>query len=98
MLYLNPALSEQHFIESYISGLKELVPFIDLSQPTTLEEVFEQAKLHEQALSIIMRKSKSFYKPLGAQQQGSSTTKATLPEKRDKVNYQQPVQQSQGVN
>nr|CAD1843416.1 unnamed protein product [Ananas comosus var. bracteatus] len=51
MLYLNPTISERHFIESYISGLKEeLVPFIDLSRPTTLEEVYEQAKLHERAL------------------------------------------------
>ncbi len=66
MLYFNLALSEQYFIESYISGLKdELVPFIDLSQPTTLEEVYEQAKLHEQALSIIMRKNKASYKPQG---------------------------------
>ncbi len=48
MLYINPILSEDHFIQSYISGLKkELVPFIDISNPTTLEEVFEQAKLHE---------------------------------------------------
>ena len=59
MLYHNPTLTEQHFIESYISGLKEkLVPFIDLSHPTTLEEVYKQAKLHEQALSIVWRKSR----------------------------------------
>ncbi len=42
MLHLNPTLSEDHFIQSYISGLKEeLVPFIDLSDPTSLEEVYE---------------------------------------------------------
>nr|CAD1843422.1 unnamed protein product [Ananas comosus var. bracteatus] len=67
MLFLNPTLSERHFIESYISGLKEeLVPFIDLSHPTTLEEVYEQAILNEQALSIIMRKSRTGYRaPVG---------------------------------
>ncbi len=43
ILHLNPALSESHFIESYICGLKEeLVPFIDLTRSTTLEEVYEQ--------------------------------------------------------
>lgn len=63
MLYLNPALSERHFIESYISELKEeLIPFIDLSCPTTLDEVYEQARLHEQALSIILRKSMDAYR------------------------------------
>ncbi len=66
ILYLNPTLSEQHFIESYISGLKEeLIPSIALSQPATLEEVYEQARLHEQALSIIMRKSRANYKAPG---------------------------------
>ncbi len=59
MLYLNPTLSEDHFIQSYISGLKEeLVHFIYLSNPTTLEEVFEQARLHEQALTMMWRRQK----------------------------------------
>ncbi len=59
MLYLNPTLNEDHFIQSYISGLKkELIPFIDLSNPTTLEEVYEQAKLHEHAISIMWKKHK----------------------------------------
>ena len=59
MLYHNPNLTEQYFIESYISGLKEeLVSFIDLAQPSTLEEIYEQAKLHEQALAVMWRKSK----------------------------------------
>ncbi len=50
MIYLNPALSEQDFIESYFSGLKEeLISFIDLSQPITLEKVYTQSKLHELA-------------------------------------------------
>lgn len=58
MLYLNPTLSEEHFVQSYISGLKEeLVPFVDLSHPASLEVVYEQARLHEQALSIMWRKS-----------------------------------------
>ena len=48
MIQYNPALIERYFIESYISGLKEeLVLYIDLSHPTTLEEVYEQAKLYE---------------------------------------------------
>ncbi len=54
MLYLNPTLSEDHFIQRHISGLKEeLVPFIDLSNSTALEEVYEQAKLHEQAIAVM---------------------------------------------
>nr|CAD1835735.1 unnamed protein product [Ananas comosus var. bracteatus] len=78
MLYLNPTISERHFIESYISGLKEeLVPFIDLSRPTTLEEVYEQAKLHERALGIIMRKSRVAYRAIGETPQGNSTHKTT---------------------
>ncbi|XP_020095072.1 uncharacterized protein LOC109714771 [Ananas comosus] len=76
MLYLNPTISERHFIESYISGLKEeLVPFIDLSRPTTLEKVYEQAKLHERALGIIMRKSKVAYRAIGETPQGNNTQK-----------------------
>ncbi len=59
MLYLNPTFSEEHFIQSYISGLKEeIIPFIDISNPTTLEEVYEHAKLHNQALSIMWKKHK----------------------------------------
>lgn len=66
ILYLNSTLSERHFIKSYISGLKEeLILFIDLSHPTTLEKVYEQARLHEQALSIIMRKSRVGFRATG---------------------------------
>ena len=54
MIQYNPALTERYFIESYISGLKEeLIPYIDLSHPTTLEKVYEQAKLHEQTLLMM---------------------------------------------
>ena len=53
-LHYNPALTERYFIESYISGLKkELLPYIDLSHPITLEKVYEQAKLHEQVLLMM---------------------------------------------
>lgn len=77
MLYLNPTLSEEHFIQSYISGLKEeLVPLIDISNPTTLEEVYEQAKLHEQALAIMWRRNRMISKPSGVQHQGYNTPRA----------------------
>ncbi len=77
MLYLNPTLSEEHFIQSYISGLKEeLVPLIDISNPTTLEEVYEQAKLHEQALAIMWRRTRMISKPSGVQHQGYNTPRA----------------------
>ncbi len=72
MIHLNPTLSEEHFIQSYISGLKEkLVPFIDLSNPHTLEEVYEQAKLHEQALAMLWRRPRVFNKPTGNNQNQS---------------------------
>ncbi len=68
MIYLNPNLSEDHFIQSYISGLKEeLIPFINLSNPSTLEEVYEQAKLHEQALAMMWRKHKWVNRSVGSQ-------------------------------
>nr|CAD1820456.1 unnamed protein product [Ananas comosus var. bracteatus] len=76
LLRTKRGLSEQHFIESYISGLKEeLVPFIDLSHPTTLEEVYEQARLHEQALSILMRKSRLNYRATGNLYSGNTMHK-----------------------
>ncbi len=57
LLYHNPQLTEEHFISCYINGLREdLVPFMDIVHPNTLEEAYEQAKLHERALSVISRK------------------------------------------
>nr|CAD1827710.1 unnamed protein product [Ananas comosus var. bracteatus] len=92
MLYLNPTLSKRHFIESYISGLKkELVPFIDLSHPTTLEEVYEQARLHEQALSIIIRKSIDSYRTLVETFQGNSGYKVAAIGGETKPGYQRPT-------
>ncbi len=79
MLYLNLTLSEEHFLQSFISGLKEeLVPFIDISNPTTLEEVYEQAKLHEQALAVMWRRQRAFSRPINNQPQGIAPGKTQL--------------------
>ncbi len=41
LLSYNPYLDEEYFIACYINGLKEeLVPFMDIAHPDTLEEAF----------------------------------------------------------
>ncbi len=76
MIYLNPTLSEEYFIQSYISGLKEeLIPFIDLSNPNTLQEVYEQARLHEQALAMMWRKHRLTSRPVSNQNTGVQYTR-----------------------
>lgn len=91
MLYLNPTLREEHFVQSYISGLKEeLVPFIDLSHPVTLEQVYEQARLHEQALSIMWRKSRTSNRVLESTVTKGSTTKTGYSTPRER-NWQPTI-------
>ncbi len=71
LIYHNPQLTEEHyFISCYINGLKEdLVPFMDMGHPNTLEEAYEQAKLNERALSVISRKYKSSPRTFGGSYQ-----------------------------
>ncbi len=76
LLFHNPHLTEEHFISYYISGLKEdLVSFLDIAHPDTLEEAYEQAKLHERALSVINRKCKSNPKKFGGSYQAANLFK-----------------------
>ncbi len=57
LLFYNSHLTEEHLISCYINGLKEdLVPFMDIAHPNTLLEAYEQATLHDKALSVINRK------------------------------------------
>ncbi len=59
LLCYNPQLTEEHFIACYIGGLKEeLVPFMDIAHPNSLEEAYEQAKLHEKAMATINKRLK----------------------------------------
>lgn len=71
LLYYNPYLTEEYFIASYLSGLKEeLMAFMDLAHPSTLEEAYEQARLHEKAIAVLTRRSK--FVARGAPGQGPS--------------------------
>ncbi len=44
LLCHNPQLTEEHFISCYISALREdLIPFLDIAHPNTLEKAYSQA-------------------------------------------------------
>ncbi len=73
LLYYNSQLTEEHLISCYINGLREdLVPFMDIAHPNTLEEAYEQAKLHERALSVVSRRYKSNPRTPGGSYQSSN--------------------------
>lgn len=60
LLAKNPSLSEQYFVSSFLSGLKEeLKPMVRLMKPQTLLEAFEVAQLQEQSLEVLFRKQKA---------------------------------------
>ena len=51
MLIQNPGLSEEYFISSFTSGLKEEIkPMVKMFRPNTLSGAMEIAHLQEQAL------------------------------------------------
>ncbi|XP_020082221.1 uncharacterized protein LOC109705849 [Ananas comosus] len=78
LLSYNPQLTEEYLIACYINGLKEeLIPFLDIAHPNTLEEAYEQATLHERALSAMSRKWRGNYKPITQQPQLTNTKTAT---------------------
>ena len=59
MLARNPHLTEQYFVSSFISGLKEeLKPMVRLMKPQNLLDVFEVAQLQEQSLNMLFKKQK----------------------------------------
>ncbi|XP_027172283.1 uncharacterized protein LOC113771935 [Coffea eugenioides] len=56
MLIQNPSFSEEYFISSFTSGLKEeLKPMVKMLKPNTLSGVMEVAYLQEQALRLQRR-------------------------------------------
>lgn len=56
----NPRLSEDYFISSFMSGLKEeLKPTVRMMKPQTLMEEFEVAVLQEQAVELSAKKFKA---------------------------------------
>ncbi len=70
LICFNPQLTEEHSIACYINGLREdLIPFMDIGHPNTLEEAYEQAKLHEKALTVISRKYKPSPRTMGGSYQ-----------------------------
>lgn len=59
LLAKNPCLTEQYFVSSFISGLKEeLKPMVRLMKPPSLLEAFEVAQLQEQSLEVLFKKQK----------------------------------------
>lgn len=73
LLGYNPYLTEEHLIACYINGLKdELVSFIDIAHPSTLEEAYEQATLHEKTLTVMSKKLRGNYKPVTQYSQTTS--------------------------
>ncbi|XP_020082482.1 uncharacterized protein LOC109706087, partial [Ananas comosus] len=76
LLHYNPRLEEEFFIASYINGLKEeLVPFMDISHPATLEDAYSHAKLHDRALTTMQRKSRIISKGAGGGHQSFNAYK-----------------------
>lgn len=56
MLLVNPLLNENHFIPSYISGLKsEIKPLVGMANPTSLMDVFEMVKSYEASFKALAR-------------------------------------------
>lgn len=59
LLYKDLKLSENYFISSFISDLKdELKPMVRLLKPQTQLEAFEIAQIQEQSLEAILKRSK----------------------------------------
>ena len=59
MLNAQPALTEQYFVSSFISNLKDqLRPMVKMMQIATVKQVAEKARLQELALEAIFRKHK----------------------------------------
>lgn len=94
LLYYNPHLTEEYFIACLINGLKEeLIPFLDIAHPSTLEEAYEQAQLHEKALLALNHKNRYTPKvPNGAyqsslQNKGSSGFAVNRATENMKPNY-----------
>nr|XP_027108798.1 uncharacterized protein LOC113728610 [Coffea arabica] len=64
MAVKNPHLSEEYFVSSFISGLKdEIKTMIRMLRPTSLFETFELAILQENALHLQSRSPKENVKP-----------------------------------
>ncbi|KAK6139155.1 hypothetical protein DH2020_027104 [Rehmannia glutinosa] len=60
MLLLNGEFSEEYFVASFISGLsEELQAFINMFEPTTLQETIDLGKKQIQTLEAITRKMKT---------------------------------------
>lgn len=58
MIIVNPMLNEAHFVASFVSGLKpELKPLVRLSNPVTLLDAYEAARLYEESFQALNRLS-----------------------------------------
>nr|CAD1827610.1 unnamed protein product [Ananas comosus var. bracteatus] len=78
LLSYNLSLIEEYLIACYINGLREdLVPFMDIAHPDALEEAYEQAKLHERALTVMNKKAKGSCKMV-TQYQSSPNSKPAV--------------------
>lgn len=72
LLYKDPRLSEQYFVSSFISGLREeLKPVVRMMKPSSLIEAFEIAHCQEQSMDLQHKRQKmvsrdgvSQFKPL----------------------------------
>ncbi|XP_020092846.1 uncharacterized protein LOC109713256 [Ananas comosus] len=79
LLYYNPHLTEEYFIACYINGLKEeLIHFLDIAHPKTLEKTYEQAQLHEKAIAALNRRNKYLPRGSGGPYQSSSPYRSNI--------------------
>ncbi|XP_020097231.1 uncharacterized protein LOC109716293 [Ananas comosus] len=66
LLTTKSQFSPEYFLSSFLSGLKdEIKSAVKMLQPRTLAQAFEQAKLQEQTMAAMIRKSKQILRMQG---------------------------------
>ena len=80
---MQPGLTEQYLVSSFISGLREeLRPMVKMMTPTFVRQAAEKARLQEVTLEAIFKKHEIPYKPsllVGQYWSGSSRSLLTWP-------------------
>lgn len=60
----NPALTEAHFLSSFIGALKEEIKFaVRMFKPTTLKDAIQKARMQEKVIEVVQRRHKPIPKP-----------------------------------
>lgn len=60
-----PTLTDQYFVSSFISGLKdELRSMVKMMMPTTVRQAIEKARLQELTLEVVFKRNRVVTRPI----------------------------------